>query len=326
VMRPRSPGSTSGGVAGRRRRSSATSSTSNGAPGSRRTSSRAVTTIRCPPRKRTEPSGSSPTSTIAATAWSSSLEVLPAAEQATLMAALKNGIQIAFQLEDGELAAEPLPTEDDRRTILLYEASEGGAGVLRRLVSEPRALAAAAEAALEICHFAPDGRTSPCHPVVGSPVKPPATTACCPTPTSATTSCSTGTWSSTCSCCWPGRIETSGGTDSRSAHLETCAGSATRAGAELARSARAARPGAAIHGAEGRSTPARPGPTSSTRRSTTPSSSMGRTTTDDQPSCRRGGRDLPGGPGLHRPAVPLRRTRPLAEQLREYPSIYGEVR
>jgi ATP-dependent helicase YprA (DUF1998 family)/very-short-patch-repair endonuclease len=82
---------------------------------------------------------------------------LPDVEQATLMAALKNGIQAAFQLEDGELAAEPLPTEDDRRTILLYEASEGGAGVLRRLVAEPAALAAAAAAALEICHFDPDG-------------------------------------------------------------------------------------------------------------------------------------------------------------------------
>jgi len=85
------------------------------------------------------------------------VEVMPATEQATLMAALKQGIQAAFQLEDGELAAEPLPTEDDRRAILLYEASEGGAGVLRRLVAEPDALAAAAAAALEICHFGSDG-------------------------------------------------------------------------------------------------------------------------------------------------------------------------
>ena len=75
---------------------------------------------------------------------------------ASLTAALKAGIQTAFQLEDNELAAEPLPTEDERRAILLYEAAEGGAGVLRRLVREPTALAEVAKQALEVCHFAPD--------------------------------------------------------------------------------------------------------------------------------------------------------------------------
>ena len=52
----------------------------------------------------------------------------------SLQAALKSGIQVTYQIEDNELAAEPLPSVDDRRHILFYEAAEGGAGVLRRLV------------------------------------------------------------------------------------------------------------------------------------------------------------------------------------------------
>jgi ATP-dependent helicase YprA (DUF1998 family) len=75
---------------------------------------------------------------------------------ASLQAALKTAIQAEFQLEDGELAAEPLPDEDNRRYILLYESAEGGAGVLRRLVEDPGALAAVARRALDLCHFDPD--------------------------------------------------------------------------------------------------------------------------------------------------------------------------
>jgi very-short-patch-repair endonuclease len=75
---------------------------------------------------------------------------------ASLEAALKVAIQVEFQLEDRELGAEPLPTRDDRRQLLLYEASEGGAGVLRRLVEEPDALARVARRALAICHFDPE--------------------------------------------------------------------------------------------------------------------------------------------------------------------------
>src|SRR5690606_20443623 len=41
--------------------------------------------------------------------------------------------------------------------MLFTEASEGGAGVLRLLQSDPTALRTAAATALEICHFAPDG-------------------------------------------------------------------------------------------------------------------------------------------------------------------------
>jgi ATP-dependent helicase YprA (DUF1998 family) len=74
---------------------------------------------------------------------------------ASLQAALKSAIQVEFQLEDGELAAEALPNAGDRRQLLLYESAEGGAGVLRRLVEEPNALQRIAHRALEICHYDP---------------------------------------------------------------------------------------------------------------------------------------------------------------------------
>jgi very-short-patch-repair endonuclease len=76
-------------------------------------------------------------------------------EVASLQAALKIAIQIEYQLEDSELQAEPLPHANTRRAILLYEAAEGGAGVLRQLVEEPSALARVARRALEDCHFDP---------------------------------------------------------------------------------------------------------------------------------------------------------------------------
>jgi hypothetical protein len=83
---------------------------------------------------------------------------LDQAVMASLASALKAAIQVHFQLEDRELAAEPLPSSDDRRVILLYEASEGGAGVLRRLVEERRALKEVARIALDLCHYDPATR------------------------------------------------------------------------------------------------------------------------------------------------------------------------
>jgi ATP-dependent helicase YprA (DUF1998 family) len=74
---------------------------------------------------------------------------------ASLQAALKQAIQVQYQLEDNELAAEPLPSRDHRRLILFYESAEGGAGVLNRLLDDPQGLAEVAKTALEICHFDP---------------------------------------------------------------------------------------------------------------------------------------------------------------------------
>lgn len=81
---------------------------------------------------------------------------LDTTQMASLQAAFANAIQFAFQLEEREIGADALPDSDNRRIILLYEASEGGAGVLRRLVDDPKALSRVAATALELCHFHPD--------------------------------------------------------------------------------------------------------------------------------------------------------------------------
>ncbi len=75
---------------------------------------------------------------------------------ASLQAALKKAIQAYFHIEDSELQVEPLPSPEKRSIFLFYEAAEGGAGVLRRLVEEQEALPNIAREALSICHFDPE--------------------------------------------------------------------------------------------------------------------------------------------------------------------------
>ena len=77
-------------------------------------------------------------------------------EMAGLQAAFKQAIQQHFQLEPRELSCEPMPSAQDRQEILFYEASEGGAGVLRQLAEDPTVLPALARRALELCHYDPD--------------------------------------------------------------------------------------------------------------------------------------------------------------------------
>lgn len=81
---------------------------------------------------------------------------LKSEEIASLQAALKRAIESIYQLEDNELAVEPLPDRHNRRIILFYEAAEGGAGVLRRLVDEPDAMRKIVQEALRLCHFDPE--------------------------------------------------------------------------------------------------------------------------------------------------------------------------
>lgn len=77
----------------------------------------------------------------------------------SLQAAFKNAIQVEFQLEEMELSAEPLPSSKEAQIIMFYEASEGGAGVLKRLVEDPKAFSRVAHTALQLCHFDPsDGK------------------------------------------------------------------------------------------------------------------------------------------------------------------------
>ena len=75
--------------------------------------------------------------------------------RASLRAALKSAIQVEFQLEDMELSTEAIPNRKNERRMLFYEATEGGAGVLKRLLEEPDALRRVARKALELCHFDP---------------------------------------------------------------------------------------------------------------------------------------------------------------------------
>jgi ATP-dependent helicase YprA (DUF1998 family)/very-short-patch-repair endonuclease len=84
------------------------------------------------------------------------IEALGPQEMVSLMSVLKRAIQALYQLEDNELAVELLPSGESSRQILFYEAAEGGAGVLKRLVDDSQAFALIARKSLEICHFDPD--------------------------------------------------------------------------------------------------------------------------------------------------------------------------
>lgn len=70
----------------------------------------------------------------------------------SLQAALKNAIQRVFELEDSELSVEPLPSRDNRKSILFYESTEGGAGVLKRVI-DSSGFKRVITAAIELCHF-----------------------------------------------------------------------------------------------------------------------------------------------------------------------------
>ncbi len=71
----------------------------------------------------------------------------------TVRHALKRGIEVAFQLDPSEIAAELMPNEAQATALLIYEAAEGGAGVLSRLVESPTALQVVGRTALEVCHW-----------------------------------------------------------------------------------------------------------------------------------------------------------------------------
>jgi hypothetical protein len=71
----------------------------------------------------------------------------------TLQAALKRGIEQYYEIEEVEIAAEPLPNVDKRNYLLFYEASEGGAGVLNRIAQDSSELSRIARKSLEIMHY-----------------------------------------------------------------------------------------------------------------------------------------------------------------------------
>jgi MrfA Zn-binding domain len=84
--------------------------------------------------------------------------------QASLQYALQRGCEEVFQVEESELGARRIG-DGDHRAIVLYEASEGGAGVLAQIVEDTSAISRVAEAGLARCHFDACGidQKSDCH-------------------------------------------------------------------------------------------------------------------------------------------------------------------
>ena len=74
----------------------------------------------------------------------------------TLLYAIKRGIEQEYQLEETELGCR-LTGKGEHRAILFYETSEGGNGVLRRLLDEADSFSRIAKAAMERCHFGDEG-------------------------------------------------------------------------------------------------------------------------------------------------------------------------
>lgn len=80
-------------------------------------------------------------------------------QMATLQHALVRAMETEHVLEAGELLSEPLPTRDNRSAILFYEASEGGAGVLKRLMDGAARWQRLAAVALDLMHYTHANRT-----------------------------------------------------------------------------------------------------------------------------------------------------------------------
>lgn len=74
---------------------------------------------------------------------------------ASLGYALQRGIQALFQVEESEIAVDRVGC-GSRRSILFWEAAEGGTGIWTRILEDPGSLAEVARAALAVCHFDPE--------------------------------------------------------------------------------------------------------------------------------------------------------------------------
>lgn len=71
----------------------------------------------------------------------------------TLQHAFARGIETVYQLEEGEILVEPTPSRKNRRALLFYEAAEGGAGALSRLVGDENGIRRVTREALAVMHY-----------------------------------------------------------------------------------------------------------------------------------------------------------------------------
>jgi len=84
---------------------------------------------------------------------------IPAEQRMAAMYALKRAVEAEFQLESNELAVEPMPGRTGPHAwsvLLMFEAAEGGAGVLRRLATEQEPIRRVARRAIALMHYDPD--------------------------------------------------------------------------------------------------------------------------------------------------------------------------
>ena len=87
-------------------------------------------------------------------------EMLSEEVLASFESAFLRGIQEYFQVEEIELASERIGKEESRR-ILIYEVSEGGLGILNRLVDEPNIVSEIAKTSLDLIHYEIDDEGNP---------------------------------------------------------------------------------------------------------------------------------------------------------------------
>jgi hypothetical protein len=84
---------------------------------------------------------------------------IPTGQRMAAMYALKRAVEAEFQLESNELAVEPMPGRTGEHAwsvLLMFEAAEGGAGVLRRLATEADPIRRIARRAITLLHYDPD--------------------------------------------------------------------------------------------------------------------------------------------------------------------------